>query len=136
MDNTSIERKLADHEERLLALEKKLLGAPHKAASTSIQRQISPKEFLIEKKPSGEVQKTLVLCYFIEHKLGTSPFNIDDLTKVYKLAKEVIPSNLNDKINKNIDKGYLVEAEDKKEMKKAWHLTDSGEGFIDQLNKN
>src|SRR3989344_2095586 len=135
MDNASIEKKLADHEERLLALEKKLSGAPHKVAPVSTQRQISPKEFLIEKKPSSEVQKTLVLCYFIEHKLGTSPFNIDDLTRVYKLAKEVIPSNLNDKINKNIDKGYLVEAEDKKDTKKAWHLTLSGENFISQINK-
>lgn len=132
MDNTSIAKMLAEHEERIQKLEAKLQAPASVAVS---QKQISPKEFLLEKKPSGEVQKTLILCYYIEHTMGLVPFNIDDLTKVFKLAKEVVPSNLNDKINKNIDKGYLVENDEKKDSKKAWHLTASGENFINQIGK-
>lgn len=132
MDNTSIAKMLAEHEERIQKLEAKLQD--HASVAVS-QKQISPKEFLLEKKPSGEVQKTLILCYYIEHTMGLVPFNIDDLTKVFKLAKEVVPPNLNDKINKNIDKGYLVENDEKKDSKKAWHLTASGENFINQIGK-
>ena len=128
MDTASIEKMLAEHEERIQKLEAK----PQNPASASIggtQKQISPKEFLLEKKPLSAVQKTLILCYYIEHMMGVTPFNIDDLNKVFKLAKEVVPLNLNDKINKNIDKGYLVEDAEKKDSKKAWHLTASGENF-------
>lgn len=134
MDIQSIIKKLAEHEERLQQLEEKIQGSAPASIGGS-QKTISPKEFLLEKKPSGEVQKTLMLCYYIEHTMGLTPFNIDDLNKVFKLAKEVVPSNLNDKINKNIDKGYLVEDQEKKDAKKAWHLTASGENFINQIVK-
>ena len=134
MDNASIAKLLAEHEERIQKLEAKLQGSAPASIGGS-QKQISPKEFILEKKPSGEVQKTLMLCYYIEHTMGLTPFNIDDLTKVFKLAKEVVPSNLNDKINKNIDKGYLVEDDERKDSKKAWHLTASGENFINQIGK-
>lgn len=134
MNNESIAKKIEDHEERLLKLEK-ILSSNLSPETARPSKQLSPKEFLLEKKASGEVQKTLLLCYYLEHTLGLAPFNLDDLSKVYKLAKEVIPGNLNDKINKNIDKGYLVEAAKKKDTKKAWHLTLSGENFISQINK-
>jgi hypothetical protein len=134
MNNASIEKLLAEHEDRIQKLEAKLQSSAPTLIGVS-QKQISPKEFLLEKKPSGEVQKTLILCYYIEHTMGLTPFNIDDLNKVFKLAKEAVPSNLNDKINKNIDKGYLVEDDEKKDAKKAWHLTASGENFINQIEK-
>jgi hypothetical protein len=134
MNIESITKKFAEHEERLQKLEAKIQGSASASVGGS-QKMISPKEFLLERKPSGDVQKTLVLCYYIEHTMGLTPFNIDDLSKVFKLAKEAVPSNLNDKINKNIDKGYLVEADEKKEAKKAWHLTVSGENFINQSIK-
>ncbi len=134
MDNTSIAKMLAEHEERIQKLEAKINVSAPASIGVSL-KQISPKEFLLEKKPSGEVQKTLILCYYIEHTIGLTTFNIDDLTKIFKLAKEVVPSNLNDKINKNIDKGYLVEDDEKKDSKKAWHLTVSGENFINQIEK-
>lgn len=134
MDNISIAKMLAEHEERIQKLETKIQDSAPASIEVS-RKQISPKEFLLEKKPSGEVQKTLMLCYYIEHTIGLTPFNIDDLNKVFKLAKEVVPSNLNDKINKNIDKGYLVEDGAKKDSKKAWHLTASGENFINQIEK-
>lgn len=134
MNNESITKKIEDHEERLLKLEKMMHGSTSPEIARP-QKQLSPKEFLLEKKASGEVQKTLLLCYYLERTLGLTSFNLDDLSKVYKLAKEVIPGNLNDKINKNIDKGYLVEAAEKKDTKKAWRLTLSGENFISQINK-
>lgn len=126
---------LAGHEERIKKLEEKIQGSTSVSTGVS-QKQISPKEFLLEKNPSSEVQKTLMLCFYLEHTMGLTPFNIDDLTKVFKLAKEVVPSNLNDKINKNINKGYLVEDNEKKDSKKkTWHLTASGENFVNQIEK-
>ena len=66
---------LAAHEERIQKLEAKLQGTAPALIGGS-QKQISPKEFLLEKKPSGEVQKTLVLCYYIEHTMGTRHSNL------------------------------------------------------------
>ncbi len=134
MDTASIAKMLREHGERIQKLELKVQGSTPASIGVS-PKQISPKEFLLEKKPSGEVQKTLMLCYYIEHTMGLTPFNVDDLSRVFKLAKEVIPSNLNDKINKNIDKGYLVEDAERRDTKKAWHLTASGENFISQMAK-
>jgi len=133
MEEFSLQKKIADLEQRVSVLEGKF-SVPAGSISRGVAKKISPKEFLLEKKPRGAVQVTLVLGYYIENYIGNSPFNLDDLNKVYKVAKEVLPANLNDKINKNIDKGYVVESEEKKEAKKAWHLTGSGENFINQLN--
>ena len=43
---------------------------------------------------------------------------------------------LTDTVNKNIAKGYIMEAADKKDTKKAWTLTASGETFVEsELSK-
>lgn len=137
MDTDLMIKKFAELENRILVLEK-YFGAVSKSPSPSntSQKILSPKEFLLEKKPSGEVQKALVLCFYLEYRTGLSSFNIDDLEGAFRAAKEKVPQNLNDKINKNIDKGYLMEAKEKKDMKKAWVLTASGEKFISDIKNS
>ena len=58
-------------------------------------------------------------------------FNVEDLAHYFQLAKEPTPENLNDKINMNIKKGHVMEAKEKKENKKAWVITNTGEQFVD-----
>ncbi|MHA1252320.1 MAG: hypothetical protein ACTSRP_20210, partial [Candidatus Helarchaeota archaeon] len=57
-------------------------------------------------------------------------FNIKDLEKGFKLAKEKIPNNINYKVYRNISQGYMMERDEKKDNLKAWTLTRSGEEFV------
>ena len=41
-----------------------------------------------------------------------------------------MPANINDAVNKNIEKGYIMDAK-KKDSKKAWTLTATGERFVE-----
>jgi len=117
----AIRKKLDEHEKRLAALEGLAKEEPKLGA-----KQLSVKEFILQKRPPNDVEKTLVVAYYLEHQRGVSPFNLNDLKTFFKKAKELMPENLNDKLNQNIAKGYMEEAEEKKDGKKAWSLTDTG----------
>jgi len=118
-------KKLDDHERRISALE----GMPQKTISEG--KKLSVKEFILEKKPSDDVRRTLVIGYYLEHFEGMDKFNVKDLTEGFRLAKELLPANINDKVNLNIAKGYLMAAKEKKDKLKAWVLTNTGEKFVE-----
>lgn len=92
---------------------------------------LSIKEFMLSKKPSGDVQKTLVIACYLEKYERLASFNIEDLARGFQLAKESTPENINDKINMNIRKGHITEAKEKKDNKKAWIVTNTGEQFLE-----
>ena len=118
--------KLEDHESRISALE----GAPGK--KTLVEgKKLSIKEFLLTKKPANDVQKTLVIGYYLEHFEGMNEFNVKDLAEGFRSAKEPAPANINDKVNSNIQKGYMMEEKEKKDKLTAWVLTNSGEKFVE-----
>ena len=119
--------KLGDHESRISALE----GMPAKKTEGQ-GKKLSIKEFLLTKKPGDDVQKTLVIGYYLEHFEGMDKFNARDLTKGFRLAKEPPPTNINDKVNLNIQRGRMMEAKEKKDKFKAWVLTNSGEKFVEE----
>lgn len=118
-------KKLEDHERRISALE----GMPQKTISEG--KKLSVKEFILEKKPSDDVQRTLVIGYYLEHFEGMDKFNVKNLTERFRLAREPLPANINDKVNLNIAKGHLMEAKEKKDKFKAWCLTNRGEKFVE-----
>ncbi|MEM2125724.1 MAG: hypothetical protein QXQ53_04935 [Candidatus Methanosuratincola sp.] len=62
-------------------------------------------------------------------------FNVQDLEKGFRDAKEKVPVNVNDCVNKNIRKGHMMDAEEKKDGIKAWCLTNSGIEFVDNSLK-
>lgn len=121
-----VKKLLEDHEKRISALE----GAPRKPQAED--KQLSVKEFLLTKKPSDDVQRTLVIGYYLEHFESMDRFNIRDLADSFRSAKEPPPTNINDKVNMNIRKGQMMEAKEKKDKSKAWVLTNSGEKFVEE----
>ena len=122
-----IMRKLEDHENRISALE----GIP--AKRTQVEgKKLSIKEFLLAKKPTDDVQRTLVIGYYLEHFELMDRFNARDVADGFRAAKESLPTNINDKVNSNIGKGYMMEAKEKKDKFKAWVLTNSGEKFVEE----
>ena len=119
--------KLDDHEGRISALE----GMPAKKTQGE-GKKLSIKEFILTKKPGDDVQKTLVVGYYLEHFESMDRFNARDLSDGFRSAKEPLPTNINDKVNLNIGKGYMMEAKEKKDKFKAWVLTNSGEKFVEE----
>ena len=120
-----IMKKLEDHERRISALE----GMPQETISEG--KKLSVKEFILEKKPSDDVQRTLVIGYYLEHFEGMDKFNAKDLTEGFRLARQPLPANINDKVNLNIAKGHMMAAKEKKDKFKAWCLTNTGEKFVE-----
>jgi hypothetical protein len=121
-----IMKKLEEHERRISALE----GIPAKKIQAESKR-LSIKEFLLTKKPTGDVQKTLLVGYYLEHFDGMESFNVKDLEEGFRAAREPLPTNINDKVNLNRGKGHMMEAKEKKDKFKAWVLTNSGEQFVE-----
>jgi hypothetical protein len=123
--------------EELFSLEKRVAQLEAAQTGKSIQpagrdsKGISVKEFIIGKRPSNDVEKTLAIGYFLEKYTGATSFNVDDLGRHFQLAKEATPTNINDKVNMNIRKGHMAEAKEKKDNKKAWIVTNSGEQFVE-----
>lgn len=127
-------------EERVKALEERVLQLENVIKSNSFDipnansKQKSPKEFLLEKNPKDDLQRTLYLGYYLEKYQGMESFGVDELREEFRSARTPVPKNLNDKVNKNISKGFFMEVE-KKEGKKAWVLTATGEKNVGEENE-
>lgn len=127
----SLEFRVKMLEDRIDALEAAAKRSVHSSPYTTVaDKQQSPKEFVLTKTPKSGVQKTLVLAYYFEVIAQHGAFNSDDLEAIFRAAKEKLPANINDMVNKNIQKGYLMEDADKKNNKKAWVLTATGEKCV------
>lgn len=122
-----LKKILEEHETRISKLERLL--SPEK--SEIAKKKMSIKEFIIEKRPKGDVQKTLTIGYFLEKCGEIASFNVKDLENGFRNARERVPSNIGDKITKNIKNGHMDEAKEKRNGLKAWYLTNSGERFIE-----
>lgn len=101
------------------------------AANTSLgARKTSIKEFLLEHRPSDDVQKTLSIAYYLETYENLTSFNKTDLETGFRSAKEKLPSNMNDKVNMCIKNGHMMDAAEKKDSMKAWVVTSTGEQYF------
>lgn len=122
----AMKKQLEDHEKRISSLE----AQPGAKGESSIKK-LSIREFLISKKPKTDVDKTLVVGYYLENYQDYPSFNTADIETGFRSAKEPVPTNINDTINKNIRKGFIMNAEDKKDGKQAWVLTNLGLQYVD-----
>ena len=133
MDITELPKKIDELERRLSVLEASFgtVGTSGESPKRGVKPP-SAKEFLLSKKFTTELDKTLALGYYLEYTEGATPFNTSDLTESFKSAREKPPKNLNDAVNKNISRGYIMEDPEGKDNKKAWVLTNSGEEFVEK----
>ena len=135
--NINIENRLAALETEVIQLKKAVFSDDVKSKPI-LHKKLSINEFLMSKNIDNDVKRTLGIAYFLEKFEGMASFNTDDLRKYYRLAKHPLPANPNDKVNMSIKVGFLMEAEEKKDSKKAWSLTSAGEKIVEDnfiLNK-
>lgn len=121
-----IMKTLEDHEKRLSKLEQVF-----QTKTEAVTSKPTIKDFIRSKNPKYALQKTLAIGYYLEKYEDLSLFNVKDLTKGFRDAKEPPPTNMNDMVNKNKKKHYLMDAEKKKDNKMAWVLTAKGEQFVE-----
>jgi len=129
MSSEDVVARLDKLEERVEKLERQFVGE----STPNLQRvrKQSAKEFLLTKSLKSEVQRALALAYFLEREEGLTAFNVADLEAAFRSAREKLPRNMNDVVNKNVAHGYLMEMKEKKDSKKAWQLTSTGERFVE-----
>jgi hypothetical protein len=135
--NSQVEilERLSSLEKRVRTLESQLLSSSTLPIAT-LAKKTSAKEFLLSKAPKTAPEQVLVLAYFLERERGIESFNIDDLEAIFREAKERLPTNLNDVVYQCGKRGMVMDAEEKKNSKKAWSLTSTGEAFVtDKLTK-
>lgn len=125
-DISKIIERLEALEERVAKIEGLLLSRPKE-----VKKKISIKEFILQKHPGNDVEKALAIAYYLEKFEGFSSLNAKDVEKGFRDARERVPPNVADKIQKNIAKGYVMEAEEEKDKHKAFVLTNSGEKFVE-----
>ncbi|MFX1504389.1 MAG: hypothetical protein ACFFDH_25745 [Promethearchaeota archaeon] len=94
-------------------------------------KEMSIQEYLLSKKLNRDVDKTLAIGYFMEKYKNLKYYNIKDLEKYHKKAKEKMPKNLNFTIYSNVKKGFMMEVDEKKNNLKCWCLTQSGITFCE-----
>jgi hypothetical protein len=131
--------KVDDLEERIAKLEARVTqletAAPEPTAAPTAVKSQSISEFIRATAPSSDVEKALVIGYFLEHFESASPFTAREIEAGFKRAREQTPVNVNDTINKNIRKGYMMDATSKKDGVKAWQLTNSGDSRVVDLKR-
>lgn len=132
MDQKDLEQRLLLLEQKVSEIEKLIVGNDKPVnVKDKIEKKMSVKEFLLSKKANNDVERTLLIGYFLEKFEEYSSFNSDDLRDGFRNAKIKSPLNINDKVNLNIAHGHMMEVAEKKDSKKAWVLTVSGESCVE-----
>jgi len=133
----SIDQKLDLIIETLTSIEARInyLQAGHGASEKTAEarpnsKKLSLKEFLLERPPETDVQRTLAIGFFLENRRGMAAFNKGDLEKGYADSKEPLPSNIRMNIQRCIKNGHFMESDEKKDGKIAYVVTRSGEQFV------
>lgn len=136
---TSTESKLDEILEAIKSLEGRVaalesgsnhVGATKKIAEPTALKKLSLKEFLLDHPPTTDIQRTLLIGYFLEIHAGLTSFTKGELEKGYRDAKEPTPSNIGVNIRHCIKNGHMMEAEERKNNKAAYVVTRSGEQFV------
>lgn len=123
-------------EARMAEVERSQNSKPTAGAKASNSKKLSAKEFLLTKNVGSELQRVAALAFYLEREEGVSSFNVADLEAAFRSAREKLPKNMNDAVNKNIARGFFMQAAEKKDSKKAWQLTATGERFVEtEMNK-
>jgi hypothetical protein len=80
---------------------------PQTPYSTSID--ISPKQFLLEKRPNTDIERVACLAYYLTHSRGQAQFKTEDIGRLNIEAAQVRFSNPAQAVKNALRKGFLAE---------------------------
>ena len=109
-------------------------GAPATAEVAATVKQISPAEFVKNTGPKNQVDRALVLGYYLEHIVGSSGFTSSDLAELGVQIRQPF-ANASDAVAKLAGRGLMMSVGNK-EGKRAYALTASGETYVESLSES
>lgn len=130
--NNDYDDEITRLKERVTALEARLGALSSAEIEQSANKKMSIREFLNLYQPKTANDHGLVLGYYIETVEGQGYFNTDDLKRAFQSAKVIPPKNLNDMVNKNISKGFMMVNAEVNSGKLSWILTNTGEKQLEE----
>src|SRR5689334_7617744 len=118
MDNILV-AKLEAIEARLTSIEQLLRATRSTSQSTtkesvspipaaSSERPLSVTEYVLQKHPNDDNQRTIVLASYLEKYKSQTDFTADELRQAFIESRLRIPTNVSDKIGKRLQKGQLM----------------------------
>ena len=135
-DFTHIIQRLTAIDNRLSAIERLItggaVGIQQEATQSGNSPSLSVTEYILQLKPSSDVDRTVVFASFLEEHRKLASFTSDDIASLFMEARIKKPANVPDKIGKNISKGLLMPAGEV-DGKKTWKLTMTGQTYIKEL---
>ena len=110
--------------------------APQSAMTepTSSAKPKSPGQFFNALNPKTDNDKVLTAAYFLERFRGAQNATAGEVRDLIREAKRQPPSNVNDAINQNIRKGFLMTGGDR-DNKIAFVVTSDGEAHVEEMMK-
>jgi hypothetical protein len=94
----------------------------------SEDRTMSPKEFMLEKKPIQDIERVVTLAYYLTHYRDTPHFKTLDLSKLNTEAAQVKFSNAAKAVDNATKAGLLVQA-----VKGMKQISSKGELYVQAL---
>jgi len=104
-------------------------GAPAEAAAPG--KQVSPAEFVKMSGPKNQIDRALVLGYYLEKVTGSPGFTSSELNEMGRQIKQPF-ANASDAVAKLTGRGLMMSAGNK-EGQRAYALTASGETYVESL---
>ena len=89
---------------------------------------LSPKDFLVQKKPRTDVERVACLAYYLTHYRNTAQFKTMDISKLNTEAAQVKFSNASNAISNAVRAGFLILAD-----RGARQLSAPGEKYVDHM---
>ena len=96
--------------------------------SFSNREDLSPKDFLVQKKPRSDVERVACLAFYLTHYRSSAHFKTMDINKLNTEAAQVKFSNASNSLNNAVKSGFLVPS-----VSGAKQLSAAGEKFVDHL---
>jgi hypothetical protein len=111
----------------------RLLGRKVERRREPSQRETGadPAQFIKSKNPKTDLDKTMCACYFLAKHRNTTSITKKDLDEFFPEARMQMPTNMNDMLNKNVERGYLAPTGKVKEGRKSYYVTTEGEQFVE-----
>ncbi len=129
--NYVTKKEFAELERRV----KKLEGS--RSLKKIVNKKKSIRDFILEKKWRGTMDKTMCLMYYLEEATENFKEGVSskDLTKAFKDAREIPPGNISDVLGKCAKKGWTIISRREKTLNK-WKLTNAGLQHVEKLEED
>jgi hypothetical protein len=122
-----IRQRFEQLEKRVSQLESKSLSVVEKETAEKPQ---SIQEFLAESAALGNVQKTVVVGYYLEKQRGKSYFTSKDIEAIFREARVPVSKNISMDISRAIQKGWIMEYSKNEKGPSTYITTSKGERVI------